>query len=100
MSFDAVKKRLVYTAPQGLADRIREFARENEFANEREAISALIEGALDQYPRWGVKKGVMRVVRAEVTGLLGNQIREKLSELARDFDAQLEAPPPAEDMDL
>lgn len=91
-------RRLVYTVPYGLAERIREFAAENEFRNERDAMSALIEGALEQYPRWGVRKGLARVVSSEMRGIVLIKMREKLTELSREID-ELMSTPAASDMD-
>lgn len=91
------ERRLIYTVPFGLADRIRAFAEENDYRNEREAMSALIEGALEMYPRWGVKRGIARVVSAEVRGLLMKKARDKSIEMAKELEEEMSSAP-LEDM--
>lgn len=84
--------RLTYVVPYGLDDRIREFARDNDFRNEREAMSALIEGALNDFPRWGVKRGIARVVSAEIRGLMLAKAREKSMDMAREIEEEMSSP--------
>lgn len=86
-------KRIAYTLTPEATERVREFMRENDFRSERDAIAALIEGALDNFPRWGVKKGIARSVAGEVRAMLLNKAREKSNEIARELEEAMSSPP-------
>ena len=93
-------KRLTYVVPQGLDDKIRQFAYDNEFRNEREAMSALIEGALEAYPKWGVRKGIARVASAAVRGAVRIKVIHALGQIAQELEDEMSGSPSAEDMEV
>lgn len=84
--------RVTFTIPQALVPALREFARANEFRTDREAVSALIEGGMIQYPRWGVKRGVVNRVRSEASKWLVEEVRTALRDIERRFLEMMAAP--------
>lgn len=89
--------KIIFTVPPGMLQAVHDFTRREGYRSPREALCALIEGALVDYPRWGVKRGIGMRVSAEIRTFLLKECHDALKGVEQNLINAM-AQPTEEDM--